>query len=128
VLWGLEELCGRGLAETRLDPPTSRGARRTLELFPPKPHYIKGMKLPEPRESSLFSGETGILLAVWRLAPSDELADDLHERVHANVDNEAEEVMWGTPGTLIAAQAMPASRSLQRTASSAVGIPSSSLP
>jgi lantibiotic modifying enzyme len=104
VLWALEELRRRGHAETRLDVPDL--ARRTLELFRARPDYMKGMKLPEPRESSLFNGETGILLVAWRLAPSDELADDLYERVRANVDNEAEEVMWGTPGTLIAAQAM----------------------
>jgi lantibiotic modifying enzyme len=104
VLWALEELRRRGHAETRLD--LAGLARRTLELFRAKPDYLKGMKLPEPRESSLFNGETGILLVAWRLAPSDELADALYERVRANVDNEAEEVMWGTPGTLIAAQAM----------------------
>jgi lantibiotic modifying enzyme len=104
VLWALEELRRRGHAETRLDLADLAG--RTLELFRAKPDYLKGMKLPEPRESSLFNGETGILLVAWRLAPSDELADDLYERVRANVDNEAEEVMWGTPGTLIAAQAM----------------------
>jgi lantibiotic modifying enzyme len=104
VLWALEELRRRGHAETRLD--LADLARRTLELFRAKPDYLKGMKLPEPRESSLFNGETGILLVAWRLAPSDELADALYERVRANVDNEAEEVMWGTPGTLIAAQAM----------------------
>jgi lantibiotic modifying enzyme len=104
VLWALEELRGRGHAETRLD--LADLATRTLELFRARPDYMKGMKLPEPRESSLFNGETGILLVAWRLAPSDELADDLYGRVRANVDNEAEEVMWGTPGTLIAAQAM----------------------
>jgi hypothetical protein len=67
---------------------------------------MKGMKLPAPAESSLLCGETGILLVAWRLAPSASLADDLHARVRANVSNEADEVMWGTPGTLIAARAM----------------------
>ncbi len=61
------------------------------------------IQLPKPRESSLLCGETGILLVAWRLAPSAELADILLERVRANVTNEADEVMWGTPGTLIAA-------------------------
>ncbi|MDQ3671743.1 MAG: hypothetical protein M3364_04790, partial [Actinomycetota bacterium] len=46
------------------------------------------------------------MLVAWRLAPSDALADSLLERVRANVSNEAEEVMWGTPGTLLAAHAM----------------------
>jgi hypothetical protein len=85
VLWALEELRRRGHAETRLD--LADLARRTLELFRARPDYMKGMKLPEPRASSLFNGETGILLVAWRLAPSDELADDLYERVRANVDN-----------------------------------------
>jgi Lanthionine synthetase C-like protein len=104
VLWALDELRRRGHAETRLD--LADLAVRTLELFRARPDFMKGMKLPDPRESSLFCGETGILLVAWRLAPSGELANDLYARVRANVDNEAEEVMWGTPGTLIAAHAM----------------------
>jgi hypothetical protein len=104
VLWALDELRRRGHAETRLD--LANLAIRTLGLFRARPDFIKGMKVPDPRESSLFHGEAGILLVASRLAPSDELANDLYARVRANVDNEAEEVMWGTPGTLIAAQAM----------------------
>jgi hypothetical protein len=104
VLWALHELRRRGLAETRLD--LADLAARTLELFRARPDFMKGMKLPVPPESSLLCGETGILLVAWRLGPSDQLADDLYARVRANVDNEAEEVMWGTPGTLIAARAM----------------------
>jgi Lanthionine synthetase C-like protein len=104
VLWALDELRRRGVAETRLD--LADLALRTLELFRARPDYMKGMKLPTPAESSLLCGETGVLLVAWRLAPSDEIADVLHARVRANVDNEAEEVMWGTPGTLIAARAM----------------------
>jgi hypothetical protein len=104
VLWAQDELRRRGHAETRLD--LGDLAVRTLELFRARPDFMKGMKLPVPRESSLLCGETGILLVAWRLAPSDELANDLYARVRANVDNEADEVMWGTPGTLIAAQAM----------------------
>jgi lantibiotic modifying enzyme len=67
---------------------------------------MKGEKVPSQRASALLTGETGILLVAWRLAPNDELADDLLVSVRENVDNEAEEVMWGSPGTLLAAQAM----------------------
>ncbi len=63
-------------------------------------------ELPEPRESGFLNGGSGVTLVAWRLAPSDELADDLHARVLANRDNEADEVMWGSPGTLLAARAM----------------------
>jgi Lanthionine synthetase C-like protein len=105
VLWALDQLRRREHAETTLDLPGL--ALRNLELFRAKPDYIKGWStLPEPRDSSLLLGEAGILLVAWRLAPSDDVAGDLHMRVRANVDNDAVEVMWGSPGTLIAAQAM----------------------
>jgi lantibiotic modifying enzyme len=104
VLWALDELRRRGDAETGLD--LADLALRNVELFRARPDLLKGMKLPPPAGSALLTGETGILLVAWRLAPNDELADDLHARVCANVDNPAEEVMWGSPGTLIAAHAM----------------------
>jgi lantibiotic modifying enzyme len=106
VLWGLDQLCRRGFAETTLD--LADLATRNLDLFAEKPDYIKlpAFKPPEPRDSSLFLGEAGILLVTWRLAPSDELAARLLERVRANVHNDAHEVMWGVPGTLLVARAM----------------------
>jgi lanthionine synthetase-like protein len=104
VLFALDELRRRGHAETTLDLPDL--ALRTVELFRARPDFLKDFKLPMPRESALLTGETGILLVACRLAPSIGLADDLQARVRANRDNEAEEVMWGAPGTLIAARAM----------------------
>jgi lantibiotic modifying enzyme len=104
VLWALEQLRRRGYRETTLE--LADVALRNLALFREKPDFIKVLKLPEPPEAALMTGETGILLVAWRLAPSDELADDLFALVRANVDNEAEEVMWGSPGTLIVARAM----------------------
>jgi lantibiotic modifying enzyme len=103
VLWALDVLRRRGHAETRLD--LAELALTNLELYRARPDQLK-IELPEPRHSSLLCGEAGILLVTWRLAASDELADALLERVRANVENEAEEVMWGTPGTLLAARAM----------------------
>jgi lantibiotic modifying enzyme len=104
VLWALDRLRRRGQAETRLD--LAGLALRNVELFRERPDYMKGMKLPASRDSALLTGETGILLAAFRLAPSSELADELFARVRENVDNEADEVMWGSPGTLLAAEAM----------------------
>ncbi|MDQ3122471.1 MAG: LanC-like protein [Actinomycetota bacterium] len=103
VLWALDELRRFGHAETRLD--LAELALSNLELYRARSDQMK-IELPEPRESSLLCGETGVLLVAWRLAPSAGLADDLLAHVRANVSNEAEEVMWGTPGTLIAARAM----------------------
>jgi hypothetical protein len=101
VLWALDELRRRGHAQTRLDLPHLAG--RTLELFRTGPDFQRGMKLPTPPESALLAGETGILLVAWRLSADPELADDLYAHVRGNVDNEADDLMWGTPGTLIAA-------------------------
>jgi hypothetical protein len=104
VLWALHELRRRGFAETRLD--LGDLAMHTLELFRARPDYMKGMKLPAPRESSLLCGETGILLVAWRLAGAAEFADELLLRVRQNAENPANEVMWGAPGTMLAALAM----------------------
>jgi lantibiotic modifying enzyme len=104
VLWALDRLRQRGYTETALD--LADLAYRNVELSRERPDYMKGMKLPAPRDSALLTGQTGILLVAWRLNPSRELADDLLARVRENIDNEADEVMWGSPGTLLAAQAM----------------------
>jgi hypothetical protein len=104
VLWALDRLRQRGYTETKLD--LADLARRNVELFRTRPDYMKGMKLPAQRDSALLTGEAGILLVACLLAPSRELADDLLARERKNFDNEAEEVRWGSPGTLFAAQAM----------------------
>jgi lantibiotic modifying enzyme len=104
VLLALDLLRRRGHAETRLDLPAL--ALATLELQRAKPDYPKAIPVPWPREAALLCGESGLLLVAWRLEPSRDLADDLHELVRANVSNEAEEIMWGAPGTLIAARLM----------------------
>jgi Lanthionine synthetase C-like protein len=104
VLWALDRLRRRGQTESKLGLASL--ALRNVELFRERPDYMKGMKLPALRDSALLTGETGILLVAFRLAPGDELADELFARVRENVDNEADEVMWGSPGTLLAAAAM----------------------
>ena len=57
-------------------------------------------------ERSLWMGETGIRLALHRLAPSAENADRLAELISGNARDERLEVMWGSPGTMLAAAAM----------------------
>ena len=106
VLWALAELERRGHADSRLD--LGELALRNVEAFRARPDLLKAdaWPLPSPAESSLLLGEAGILLVAFRLAPSNAVADDLLAHVRANVDNEAVEVMWGSPGTLIAARLM----------------------
>jgi hypothetical protein len=102
VVFALDHLRRRGYGETTLDLPAV--ALRALELWRAEPDYMAGEALPEPPESGLLTGETGILLVACGLGHR--LEDDLRSRIRANIANEAEDLMWGTPGTLVAAVAM----------------------
>jgi len=103
VLFALDELRRREHAETRLD--LGDLALRNLELFRSRPDYMK-FEQAELRASSLLCGEAGIVLVAWLLAPDDGLADDLLALVRANAVNDADDVMWGTPGSLMTARTM----------------------
>jgi hypothetical protein len=102
VVWALDDLRRRGLAETTLDLPAA--ALRALERWRAEPDNMEGEPLPDPPESGLLTGEAGILLVACRLGHP--LDDDLKSRIRANLANSAEDLMWGTPGTVIAAVAM----------------------
>jgi lantibiotic modifying enzyme len=104
VVWALDRLRAGGHAETTLDLPAI--ARRALDAWREKPGVLTVIPRPQPWNSGLFMGETGILLVLWRLDPADELADGLLRLVHENLANDANDVMWGTPGTLLAARTM----------------------
>jgi len=94
VVQALDSLQRRGLVELRRD-------------------YVRYLEQPyEPdfpgddHERSLWMGETGIRLALQRLSPSHENAGRLHELISENVRDERRELMWGSPGTMLAAAAM----------------------
>jgi Lanthionine synthetase C-like protein len=59
-----------------------------------------------PLPPSLLLGRAGILLVAWLLQPSPETADLLALEIAANVGNETNELLWGSPGTMLAAAAM----------------------
>ena len=65
-----------------------------------------GLPKPEPTRPALYMGESGILLVLWRVDPNQEIAGDLHALVIDNLTNPANDVMWGTPGTFLAARLM----------------------
>jgi len=105
VAWALDALRRRGLAETRVD--IAAAVARALDLWAEAPDLAADdVTLPDPREPSLFFAEGGVLLVAWRLSPREELADRLLARIRANVANASDEVMWGAPGTMLAAHAM----------------------
>jgi hypothetical protein len=105
VAWGLERLRRSGHAETTLDLTVV--AQRALARYREEPE-LQGDHLPRPARSSLFNGEAGLVLVAWLLEPTDELASELLELVRQNIGNEANELMWGVPGTLLAARVLHA--------------------
>jgi hypothetical protein len=104
VVWALDVLRRRGHADTRID--LAGAVLRALEGWREQPDFLAGLELPSRPRSSLLCGESGILVVAWRLAPSPDLADDLLARVRENAGNETNELMWGAPGTLLAARGM----------------------
>jgi lanthionine synthetase-like protein len=104
VVWALNELARRGHASSRLD--LADASRRVLEAWRDEPAVLTELELPEPANASLLNGESGILLVAWLTRAEDALAERLHELVRSNRDNEADELMWGAPGTMIAARIM----------------------
>ena len=63
--------------------------------------------LDEPLvDTSYHFGELGIALVAFRLTSDAALADRVHELVVARPDAEANEVMYGTPGSMLVAEAM----------------------
>lgn len=105
VVWGLNRLRRRGY-ESTLD--LQAAAQRALELFRDAPDYVDGDIIPEQRRSALLTGETGIALVAWQLEPSETLESELLGLVRDNLANDANDVMWGVPGTLLAARALHA--------------------
>ncbi|MBA2463085.1 MAG: LanC-like protein [Actinobacteria bacterium] len=104
VLWALEVLRRRSHAEVRID--LLAGILRALEKWRADPDRPQRSEPPVSTWASLFFGESGILLVASKLAPSADLADDLYARVHENWDCETNELMSGSPGTMLAAKAM----------------------
>ncbi len=88
----LRRLAGRGFVEPGRDYVPY--LERSLEAPPDFPD--------EDAERSLCLGETGIRLVLQRLAPSQENLDRLAELIAANEQDERCELMWGSPGTILA--------------------------
>jgi lantibiotic modifying enzyme len=104
VFLALDLLRRRGHAETTID--LVGATRRTLERWREHPDFEQWSDLPPTPQAALLTGESGLLLVAWLVEHSDELGNGLLALVRQNVDNEAVEVMWGAPGTMLAASAM----------------------
>jgi hypothetical protein len=101
VVWALHALRNRGRADGRLD--LANAIARVHEAWTSEPDLMRDTELPSTAEAALLIGETGILMTAWLIDPTPDLADRLHDRIRENASNEAIEVMWGAPGTMLAA-------------------------
>ena len=104
VVWALDTLRRRGHVEVALD--LRAAALRAVEAWRADPDTPERREPPVVTHASLFFGETGVLLVAWRLTGEKQLADALYARVRENWDNEANDLMVGSPGTMLAARAM----------------------
>jgi len=101
VIWALDELRKRGHAESSND--LAAAVMRAVALERATPDFSEDEHY---RPGALISGESGALLAAFRLTSDPALADDVHALVRDNVDNPTDDISWGAPGTLLAALAM----------------------
>jgi hypothetical protein len=91
MVWALDEL-GSTLDLAAI-------AERALERYREQPDY-------DEATPSVLMGESGLLLVLELLTPDETRARRLLELVSANRENETNELMWGSPGTMIAARVM----------------------
>lgn len=96
VIWALDYLARVGATNTK-----GSFTEVVEELIARNRSDFKQM--PYPEASSYLMGDVGLLLLRWRLAPSNNVADQLSERIEANNLQPVLELMWGTSGTMLAA-------------------------
>jgi hypothetical protein len=92
VVAALHRLAQRGFVELRRDYVPY--LERSLQAPPDFPD--------DDAERSLWMGETGIRLVLQRLAPSQTNLERLSQLIAANERDERCELMWGSPGTILA--------------------------
>lgn len=98
VIWALDELTRAGLA-----PPGETFAEHLPRqvVWNREAHLQRGL-----RSRAYLTAEAGLLLTQYRTAPSPGTADALATVIADNAEDPSLELMWGAPGTMIAALAM----------------------
>jgi hypothetical protein len=108
MAWGLHRLARAGLADA-LPGATAEELAATLPgTYRADPELTKLETGTPPPPPSLLFGEAGILLACEAIATSadTETRTALAATIAANARNPTRELCWGSPGTMIAAEAM----------------------
>jgi hypothetical protein len=98
VIWALRHLQALGAARLQHLPPTD------FEwLLEANRAELRHWGNTEADHASYLMGQTPILLMAYGERPSGALADRLAALIEGHLDHPARELMWGAPGTLLAA-------------------------
>ena len=98
VVWALDYLNGVGAAASpSFAPHIDMLRERNRAWLATKPGDNAG---------SWLSGDLPLEMMAWGHAPSAERADAIAALIEANIDHPARELMWGSPGSLLAAALM----------------------
>ena len=99
VIWALDYLHRIGATRVAQDfrPVLPKLVERTRAYF--ESHSPQGYA----KHGSLLFGDMGAALVAMRLAPTPSLADLVHTRAEANTGLPIRELMWGMPGSMVAA-------------------------
>jgi lantibiotic modifying enzyme len=109
VVWALHRLAQAGLHEPRRDYGPL--AEDVLDS------YLASPEFDGPPDTGLFLGEGGIALVAWLLSPAPALADRLARLIASEPDPDTLELLWGSPGLLLIADALLERTGEQRWAS-----------
>jgi lantibiotic modifying enzyme len=101
MVWGLDRLARLGAVELARD--WAAVAATLPERYAAEPDFAEeyGGAIP-----SLMVGEAGVLLVAHGFAPTAELERRLLEVVRSNAENPTRELLWGSPGTMLAAHVL----------------------
>jgi hypothetical protein len=127
VIWGLDHLAREGAASPGPSyaehlPAVQTRNRRILESTSWRGFLGEGWQT----RSWLF-GDAGVLFTQWKTAPSEGLLAALADAIAENTHDPSLELMWGAPGTMLAALALYRSTGeapwadLYRTGAAALG-------
>ena len=98
VIWALHYLEATGTVALR------RSYRDYVATLPAiNRAWLKSQGYSDSDAASFLVGDTGLLLLGYALSPSAETAARLETLIAGNLDHPARELMWGAPGTMLAA-------------------------
>jgi hypothetical protein len=99
VIWALDYLHRIGAVSVSKDfrPALPKLMERTIADFKAR------SPADYEQHGSLLRGDMGAALLAMRLAPTSDLADLVHRRAEANMALPIRELMWGMPGSMVAA-------------------------